>query len=244
MKNDSRSSAVWSMFLSQYFADDYQHVYAPTLLIDRKTLIKSKYVEHFPQQMFEIENTEQYITPAACLHVYPNISGKKVQNCAYFGIAHCGRREGGRWDPPYRLPDFYMAELVCIGSQNYVQQFLQSAEKKVEEMFGRLGIEGSFELATDAFFLGNDDGAKIMQKLKGLKREFVVNDGDKTVALMSINNHETFFGKQFDITTDATVTHTACVAFGISRLATYSTRLWGTDVSSWPHVFRSYADIS
>lgn len=239
---------AWLLFLPNFLSDYYETQIRPSLFISEKTLRESKYLKHFPHQIFSIGNhrqkSRQYITPASCLHVYPKLKNKKVENFSTLIIAHCGRFESGSWKPPYRLPDFHMAELVVIGTGKTVNSKKEVVRKLIDKTFAGFGLRGNFQNATDTFFLNQDKGAKIVQQLKGLKQEYIVNDGAQSVALASVNSHEDFFGKCFNIKTGNSFAHSFCAAFGVERLAAFSLNMWSKDQRNWPKKFKKYAKIS
>ena len=220
--------------------DHYETRIFPPLLISDDILTEFKYLAHFPQQVFSIKGRQkdpgQSITPAACLHVYPRLRGQQVQNSSTFILAHCARYENGVWEPPYRLPDFHMAELVVIGEDEFVRTRKQEIKELIERTFAALGLSGGFHNATDAFFLGQNEGAKMIQQLKGLKQEYRVTDGGELVAVASINDHEDFFGNCFKIRSADSFAYSFCAAFGLERLAAYTSKLWGRDRKKWPEI--------
>ena len=125
-----------------------------------------------------------------------------------------------------------MLETVLFGEPDRLLQKRAELIEYVGMAFSKLGIKGSFETASDAFFLPEDAGAKLMQQLKGTKLEYQVHLGKKNVALASLNYHENHFTAAFSIGTETT--HSMCVAFGIERLAAHSLSVWGNDQAYWP----------
>jgi len=238
---------AWLLFLPNFFKDHYDERIHPRLLISGKILKKAKYLDHFPQNLFATANQSnilpQFITPAACLHVYPRLEGKKINHFSALITAHCARFENGKWKPPYRLQDFHMTELVVFGNEKTVNKKKHDIKVLLEKTFISFGFKGDFENATDAFFLSQDDGAKVMQKLKKLKQEYIVKDGKQSVAIASINSHEEFFSNHFNIRTKGALSHSFCTAFGVERLTSYSLKMWGKDESNWPPKFKKYAKI-
>jgi len=238
---------AWLAFLPNLLREHYDEDMRPPLFISEQVLKESKYLEHFPQHIFAlkktVKNAKQYLTPASCLHVYPQLKQKKIRRFSTLITAHCARFEGGKWKPPYRLPDFHMVELVVIGEEKYVNSAQQKIRELLTSTFTELGLQGEFQNATDAFFLGQSRGAKIIQKLKGLKQEYVVRDGRQSVAIASINSHEDFFGRCFQIRSGNSLAHSFCAAFGVERLTTYSLKAWGGDQNNWPKIFRDYVAI-
>jgi len=238
---------AWNVFIPSFLKDHYETRIYPPLLISDDILIESKYLAHFPQQVFSVKDRQkasgQSITPAACLHVYPRLRDQQVKNSSTFILAHCARFENGIWEPPYRLPDFHMAELVVIGEAEFVRVRKEQIKELIDESFTDLGLSGSFHNATDVFFLGQNEGAKIIQQLKGLKQEYRVKDAQGSVALASINDHEDFFGNCFKIKSQDSFAYSFCAAFGVERLAAYTCRLWGSDQKKWPDEFKEHVGI-
>ncbi len=237
----------WMLFWPNVLRNFYDSVFHPPLFISEDILRASNYLDNFPQQLFHLKDrpkfSSHFITPATCLHVYPVLQNKKIKHFATLGTAHCARYENGNWKSPYRSQDFHMTELVVIGKENYIDKERNKIKKTIEKTFADLGLKGSFEYAKDAFFLGQSEGAKVIQQLKELKQEFVVKDKKTPIALASINNHEDFFGKCFNIKSGNVFASSFCAAFGIERLATYSLKIWGKNSRNWPKVFKEYAKI-
>ena len=216
--------------------------------IERDTLRTSGYLDHFPQQLMEARSAiddgadARCMTPAACLHLYPQLrrgrTGLRPVNVLISG--RCVRYEGGQWKPPFRLSTFLMTELVCVGPQQMVASVRDALEQRITQVFADIRMAGSFKVATDAFFLSSNRGARLVQKLKGLKREFTVTVDTTPVALASVNLHEDYFGRRFEIMDGAGQTAwSCCAAFGIERLTAYGLLTWGGDPVDWPDPLRS-----
>lgn len=237
---------AWEFYIQNLLQPFYKEVYNASLLIDSGTLKKAKYLEFFPHQLFSTidpKNNKQFISPAACLQIYPTIYKTEQKNYSIFTSGHCARFENDKPNPPYRLQDFHMAELVIIGNNELIEESIKKLRTLVEQSFQDLSFNGEFLPASDAFFLGEQEGAKKIQLLKGLKLEYCITVNSEFVSLASINNHEDFFGKRFAITTDGKTAFSLCLAFGLERLAAYSTELWGEDPKNWPKKFTKYAKI-
>jgi hypothetical protein len=128
-----------------------------------------------------------------------------------------------------------MAELVVVGPANLVADEASAVEEVLTVAFMDLGLRGAFRPATDAFFLPSTRGARILQQLKQLKREFVSPLGGNGLALASINRHENYFAKAFRIKLpDGDAAHSFCAAFGLERLTAAGLLAWGADPARWP----------
>ena len=63
-------------------------------------------------------------------------------------------------------------------------------------------------------------------------------------AITSSNYHLDHFGSAFDIrTSDGDVAHSACVGFGLERVALALFKTHGMDPESWPTEVRSVLDL-
>lgn len=224
---------IWSKFLlnklSTYTKD--HNIGAPE--IQRSVLEKSGYLENFPHQVVYTGNRIK--KPATCLSVYERFSKTTLElPLAITEQSICERVENTDKMSPFRLKKFSMLEYIYFGNEKRVEQHKEELETFAGKIFSDIGMPVQVESATDAFFLGESSGAKIMQKLKRLKLEYVFSSSQGNIALVSLNHHEDYFGKRFEITFDKVPTHSICLAFGLNRLAEAGRELWGTDTCSWP----------
>jgi len=233
----------WRRFLARRLASLSDATVETPVFIDPHVLTTSKYVAHFPQQVFvgrgyrAPRSRPRFLAPAACLHWYGCLEGLVVANDhrSAFVVGPCARVEAGRAAFPYRLAAFHMAELVVLGAGSVVENEASAIEGILAASFRGLGIGGSFGPATDAFFLPSSRGARIMQQLKGLKREFTSPLDGHDIALASINRHEDFFARAFRIRlASGQPAHSFCVAFGLERLTAAGLLTWGPDPAQWP----------
>ena len=235
--------AQWRRFLAQRLASRTDETVETPVFIDRHVVTASKYVAHFPQQVVVARgyragrSRTRFLTPATCLHWYGRLEGTALakDHVAAFVVGPCARAESGRTSFPYRLAAFHMAELVVMGSAGVADGEASAIEAMLAESFRGLGIGGGFRPATDAFFLPSSRGARIMQQLKGLKREFMSPLDGPGIALASINRHEDFFGGAFRIRlAGGGPAHSFCVAFGLERLTAAGLLTWGPEPAQWP----------
>ena len=233
-------------YLSKIFKPYYSNVVETPPFISENILNRSEYSKHFPQNLVKIyqnppNSKSTYATPAPCLHVYSLLQNKTItkKNLGYMVIGTCGRYENGNWKFPFRLSSFHMLEFVIFGSKAYVD----STRKNLIALCGKkikiLDIPGKFCNATDSFFMATNEGAKVIQKLKELKKEFRTEINGKDVALFSINNHEDYFTKRFNIKLKSVSEPSSiCIAFGIERLIACGLLKWSSNQKKWPGVLR------
>ena len=225
------------------FADDTM---ASPAFIDRETLDAVQYAEHFPQHLIhgraKAGATELCMTPAACYHLYPMLrrrpnvaAGRTTIVCG-----PCARYEDGGWNPPFRLAGFNMLELVAVGPREYVDAKHAEAVTLIEPLFTELRIPGSLVAASDPFFRESGRGAKLMQRLKELKKEYLMPCESGPVALASVNRHDDSFGRRFGIeAAGGEPAHSFCLAFGLERLTAAGLLSWGASPETWPEALRS-----
>lgn len=178
------------------------------------------------------------LTPAACYPIYPIIAARGPLGPAGATIAlnsYCFRHEPS--DDPARMQSFRQREFVRIGTPQDVAEFRRFWMDRSVEIAGALRLPAELDVANDPFF---GRGGKVIassQRDQALKFEVLiaVSSDDKPTACTSINYHQDHFGRTFDIhTTDGETAHTACIGFGLERVALALFRHHGVDVRGWP----------
>ena len=173
------------------------------------------------------------LTPAACYHLYAHHRGASFDRPRWFTTtATCFRRED-HYEPLERQWSFTMREIVCMGTAGEAAAFLDEAAALVDDLAAALGLELSWDLATDPFFRPSQNRQYLMQRIDPTKHELVFDD---RLAIASRNLHHDHFGRAFSIERDGSPVHTACLAFGIERWLAAFVRRFGPDERSWPRV--------
>ncbi|WP_428670814.1 amino acid--[acyl-carrier-protein] ligase [Roseibium sp.] len=184
------------------------------------------------------EITDIALTPAACYPLYPILSrrGPLPETGAYVALqSYCFRHEPSR--DPARMQMFRQREFVRAGSAEQAIEFRETWKRRGQEIMDTLQLPRHVEVANDPFFgrAGRMMGAS--QRDQELKFELVVpiNSETNPTACMSFNYHMDNFGKAWDIRqADGTPAHTACVGFGLERIALALFRHHGTKLENWP----------
>jgi seryl-tRNA synthetase len=178
------------------------------------------------------------LTPAACYPVYPLVAERGAVPAAglQFDVAcDCFRHEPSpRLD---RLQSFRMREFVCIGSPEQVAEFRQRWTECGVDLAQALGLSCTVDVANDPFFGRAGQMVGVSQRQMALKFELQVPiySVEQPTACMSFNYHQDHFGKIWRISDNAGVTaHTACVAFGMDRLAVAMFTAHGVEIADWP----------
>jgi seryl-tRNA synthetase len=179
------------------------------------------------------------LSPAACYPVYPIAAsrGPVPTNGWRFDVAaDCFRREPSRLLD--RLQSFRMREFVYIGSADRVSAFREHWMERAQGIACDLGLICAIDYANDPFFGRVGQMKAVSQKQQALKFELLVplrSEEEKPTACMSFNCHLDHFGLTWGIRdADGAPAHTACVAFGMDRLAVAMFQTHGTNVTRWP----------
>jgi len=132
---------------------------------------------------------------------------------------------------------FRMREFVRIGSPDQVQDFRECWLERGQKMMASLGVPLKVDLANDPFFGRAGKMLANNQRDTGLKFELLipVTSEEKPTACLSFNYHQDHFGSLWDIRTqDGEKAHTACVGFGMERVALALFKHHGPEPEAWP----------
>ena len=186
--------------------------------------------------------TDIVLTPAACYPLYPTVAKRgplPVDGRLYDLQSYCFRHEPSK--DPARMQMFRMREYVRIGSPEQVQAFRETWLERGQAMMGSLGVPLKVDLANDPFFGRAGRMLANNQRDTGLKFELLipVTSEEKPTACLSFNYHQDHFGSLWNIpTSNGDVAHTACVGFGMERVALALFKHHGTDTAQWPQAVR------
>jgi seryl-tRNA synthetase len=211
-----------SLERAEYFASFPQWLTLAAHLSDDPAVLKEVAEHRHPAEAATTATAPAgaALTPAVCYHVYRGLAGTTVKSPTLVTAqSHCWRHEGGRHAALERGWAFTMRELVCVGTDEEVREFLERSVARVRELAAALDLPSSLIEATDPFFAPTARGKALLQRVKGLKRELTMPIAeDRDLAVSSFNLHETFFGDAFDIRlADGRPATTGCLAFGIER---------------------------
>ncbi|MFI5727002.1 hypothetical protein [Streptomyces cyaneofuscatus] len=190
-------------------------------------------------------NVDYCLPPTMCYHTFDQYRDRTLPAEGLHVVTAKGkafRFEAGYATSLERLWDFTIREIVFMGEREEVlaarRRFMQRTFAFIED----LGLAGFCEVGNDPFFGGPDTSTRIWsQKLMELKYELRIPVApERTVAAASFNFHDDLFGEKFGIGygPDATV-RSACVGFGLERLAYAFLCRHGLDVDAWPASVRA-----
>lgn len=189
--------------------------------------------------------TEVMMTPAVCYPLYGTATGALPRGGRTVDLrGFVFRHEPS--DDPARLQIFRMHEYVRLGTPEEAFAHREWWLKRGEEILRSTGLDVKPVVANDPFF---GRGGRVMaatQREQELKYELVVpvTSEEKPTAVASSNYHLDHFGLAFDIrTADGEVAHSACVGFGLERVALALFKTHGYDPDDWPSDVRNVLEL-
>ena len=182
--------------------------------------------------------TDLVLSPAACYPVYAlqATQGNLPQEGRLFDVsADCFRHEATH--EPGRLQCFRMREYVCLGTPEQVLSFRARWIPRAEGIAELLCLPYKVAPASDPFFGRAGQLAAMSQLEQSLKFELLtpLNSLEEPTACMSFNYHLDHFGSIWALRTHGgDIAHTACVAFGMDRIALAIFATHGINPQAWP----------
>ncbi|CAN7458569.1 amino acid--[acyl-carrier-protein] ligase [Rhizobium sp. LjRoot30] len=186
----------------------------------------------------EQKATNIVLTPAACYPLYPTVAkrGRLPADGGLYDLqSYCFRHEPST--DPARQQLFRMREYVCMGTQDHVTDFRQRWMDRGVQMMDAVGLTVEIDVANDPFFGRAGRMLANNQRDQNLKFELLipVTSTAKPTACMSFNYHQDAFGTKWGLElADGSTAHTACVGFGLERIALALFAHHGLDVKDWP----------
>ncbi len=176
------------------------------------------------------------LVSAACHPTYAGLSGVLEEPVLLDVYGFCFRHEPS--EDPARMQAFRMHEYVYVGTAEGARAHRDAWVQRGMAVLDALGLDATAVAANDPFF-GRAGRMLVANQLsEDLKTELVVplygGLGEPT-AIVSANCHQEHFGENFAITTaDGEVAHSACVGFGMERIALAMLRTHGLSRKDWP----------
>lgn len=193
----------------------------------------------------ELSPTAVMMTPAACYPLYPTATGTLPEGGRTVDLRSFVFRHEPSVDPS-RMQIFQQHEYVRLGTPEQALEHRDYWLELGEEILNYVGLVVTPVVANDPFF---GRGGRVMaatQKEQNLKYELVipVANPDKPTAVASSNYHLDHFGHAFDIkTSDGNTAHTACIGFGLERIALALFKTHGFDPDHWPADVKSVLEL-
>lgn len=189
------------------------------------------------------DSAEYSLPPTMCYHTFQQFAQQNLDSGSAVVTARgkSFRHEGRYRDGMERLWDFTIREIVFLGPREFALSCRDRFLRLTAELFDELDLMGHCEIADDPF-LGDApaDESAAAQRMLELKYEMRLSVApDRTVAVASFNRHDRHFTEPFGIgLADGGDAHSACVGFGLERLAYAVLCQHGIDPSTWPPLLR------
>jgi len=193
----------------------------------------------------DLDPTEVMMTPAACYPLYPTAKGTLPEKGRTVDLRTFVFRHEPSVDPA-RMQIFRQREYVRLGTPEEALSHRNYWLERAEGMLHAVGLDAKPVVANDPFF---GRGGRVMaatQREQDLKYELVVPvaNADKPTAVVSTNYHLDHFGHAFDIkTSDGEIAHSACIGFGLERIALALFKTHGFVPSKWPSDVREVLEL-
>lgn len=171
---------------------------------------------------------------AACHPLFPLLTGVLEEPAVYDVCGWVFRAEPSV--DLARMQAFHQHEMVYVGTPDGALAHRDTWLERGEDLLRSLGLPVERVVANDPFF---GRAGRIMsagQRDEELKYELVceVGSAENPTAITSSNLHRDHFGADFGISLAGEPAHSACVGFGLERIALALIRHHGTDLRSWP----------
>jgi seryl-tRNA synthetase len=193
----------------------------------------------------EFAASEVVLIPAACYPLYPTATGTLPEGGRTVDLrSFVFRHEPS--DDPARMQSFRQREYVRLGTPDEALTHRNYWLERGLEMLHAAGLDAEAVVANDPFF---GRGGRVMaatQREQTLKYELVatVANREKPTAIVSCNYHLDHFGGAFGIrTADGEVAHTACIGFGLERIALALFAKHGFETARWPAPVRAVLEL-
>lgn len=188
-----------------------------------------------------LDPAEVMLAPAACYPVYPLFSGLLPGGGRLVTVLGWVFRHEPS-DEPTRLQSFRMREFIRVGKPDEVVTWRDAWLLRGLDLLRGLGLPAQSDLASDPFFGRAGKMMSANQVDQRLKFEILVPviSLEKPTAICSFNWHQDHFSSVFGIrTADGAVAHTACLGFGLERVALALIKTHGFDPATWPGAVRA-----
>jgi seryl-tRNA synthetase len=194
----------------------------------------------------DLSAAEVMMIPAACYPLYPAATGTLPVGGRTVDLkSFVFRHEPS--DDPARMQIFRQREYVRLGSGTEALAHRNYWLQRGKEMLETVGLAVTAVVASDPFFGRGGRVMKATQLDQDLKYELVVPicSTDKPTAVSSCNYHLDYFGIAFGINTaDGQPAHSACIGFGLERIALALFKTHGLDPRAWPQRVRETLELA
>jgi seryl-tRNA synthetase len=131
---------------------------------------------------------------------------------------------------------FRMLEYVRMGEPDEALRFRDLWIERAVQIAEMLELPAAVKAANDPFFGRSGKVMACSQREQALKFELLLRvDAERSTAGMSFNYHQSHFAERWGIVcADGSPAHTACVGFGLERIAMALLREHAFVIAEWP----------
>ncbi len=195
----------------------------------------------------QLDSPDLVLSPNICYHFWQSLAdrehgfdGLKTGTA----VGSCHRYESRATTGLERLREFRMREIFAIGEKSNVLDFRDMLLAGQKDFLQKFELAGCIETASDPFFVDTSQ-KRIYQLSLNLKHEIkaLLPYKNELLAISSVNYHENFFSKAFNIRSrDGEVLHSCCLGFGLDRWCLAVFAQFGLDTRKWPRPVRELID--
>ena len=179
-----------------------------------------------PRHVPEASMGDLALAPAACCYVYPSLTGTLPHAGRIVDIESWCYRSAPSLNP-MQMRAFRMREFVHAGTAEQALAFRKGWVARAQALFASLGLTTTIQQ--------HGETLDLIVPLLG---------GECPTALVSANYHQHHFGQLFEIRThEGETAHTACIAFGMERLALALLAEHGLQPTKWPQALRERLNL-
>lgn len=193
----------------------------------------------------DLAASEVMMIPAACYPLYPTATGTLKPGGRTVDLeSFVFRHEPS--DDPARMQIFRQREYVRLGTGEEALAHRDYWLERGKGMLQSVGLDAQAVVANDPFFGRGGRMMKATQREQVLKYELVVPicSDENPTAVTSCNYHLDYFGIAFGIKTpDGKPAHSACIGFGLERIALALFKTHGLEVRAWPKPVRETLEL-
>src|SRR6185437_4968746 len=189
--------------------------------------------------------TDVMLPPAACYPLYPTAKGTLPAKGRIVDLRCFVFRHEPSVDPA-RMQIFRQREYVRLGTADQAITHRNYWLERAEKMLHAVGLDVRSVVANDPFFGRGGRMMAAAQKEQDLKYELIIPiaTSERPTAIASCNDHLDHFGHAFGIhTADGQPAHSACVGFGLERIALALFRTHGFNPARWPAEVRRVLEL-
>lgn len=193
--------------------------------------------DHLACPQESLAGVECLLSPTVCFHYYAALANRELREPRTItAVGKCFRYESKNLTGLERLWDFTMREIVFVGAGDWVLAQRERTIGLIAPLLDSWDLSYEIRSATDPFFIEDYSTMAAFQLGFDLKFEILapLPYCNKDLAIGSLNYHQDFFGRSFDISNNGTSQHTGCVGFGLERVALAFLAQHGPDPKAWP----------